>query len=82
MEFRPGDGRAPAGDQRRRAGQTLACGIAPKLFGLSPMMNLRFTIYDLRLVLANERRAGIFSNRKSSIINHKFSATISLIAKG
>jgi len=34
-------------------------------------MNLRFTIYDLRTVLANTRRGGIFSNRQSSIANRK-----------
>jgi len=44
-------------------------------------MNLRFMIYDLRLVLAGERRPGIFCNRKSSIINHKFPATASPAAQ-
>jgi hypothetical protein len=32
-------------------------------------MNLRFTIYDLRLALAKGRRAGIFSNRQLAIGN-------------
>jgi hypothetical protein len=41
------------------------------------MMNLRFMIYDLRLALASKRPPGIFCNRKSSIINHKFPATAS-----
>jgi len=44
------------------------------------MKNLRFMIYDFRLALANERRAGIFSNHKSSIVNQKLVAPkISLV---
>jgi hypothetical protein len=35
------------------------------------MMNLQFTIYDLRTALANQRCAGIFSNRQSSIVNYR-----------
>jgi hypothetical protein len=38
------------------------------------MMNLRFTIYDLRLALAGGRRLAVLFNHQSSIINHKFTA--------
>jgi hypothetical protein len=41
---------------------------------MPPMMNLRFTIYDLRLALAGGRRPVVLFNRKSSIIIHKFTA--------
>jgi len=39
------------------------------------MMNLRFTIYDLRLAFSGKRPPANSLNRKSSIINHKFTAT-------
>jgi hypothetical protein len=42
------------------------------------MMNLRFTIYDLRLALHIRRRPKIFSNHQSSIINHKSAAMLVL----
>jgi hypothetical protein len=35
------------------------------------MMNLRFTIYDLRLALASERRADFIANRQSAIGNRQ-----------
>jgi hypothetical protein len=41
-------------------------GIIAKLLGLSPMMNLRFTIYDLRLASENKRRRGFFPNPQSA----------------
>jgi hypothetical protein len=44
-------------------------------------MNLRFAIYDLRLAFASGRRVRVFFNRKSSIIDHQFTATISPVAK-
>jgi len=39
------------------------------------MKNLRFTIYDLRLALANERRTEIFSNHK--LVAQKISPVVS-----
>jgi hypothetical protein len=42
------------------------------------MMNLRFTIYDLRLALHIGRRTKIFSNHQSSIINHQSAAMLVL----
>jgi len=36
------------------------------------MMNLRFTIYDLRLALEVRCRAGVFSNPQSAMRNPQF----------
>ena len=60
MEYRRRRCRANAGNQRRRTGQALASGIAPKLFGLSPMNE--FTIYDIRFTIGagSERQPWIF----------------------
>jgi hypothetical protein len=38
-------------------------------------MNLRYTIYDLRAAIANERRVNIFAARQSHILNRKFDST-------
>jgi len=35
------------------------------------MMNLRFTIYDLRLAFENERCFEVFATRQSSIVNRQ-----------
>jgi hypothetical protein len=35
-------------------------------------MNLRFTIYDLRLALKNQRGAGVSANPQSAIRNPQF----------
>jgi len=35
-------------------------------------MNLRFTIYDLRLALQRGHRRKLFSNHQLSISNHQF----------
>jgi hypothetical protein len=44
-------------------------------------MNLRFTIYDLRVPSLAGRRVNSFVARKSYIVNRKFSAVIASAAE-
>jgi hypothetical protein len=73
MEHQCGCGRANAKNQRRQICSRLENRIAAKLLGLSPMKNLRFTIYDLRLALAHKRRAiciqSAIGNRQSAMLS-------------